>query len=436
MPENQSEEHEEHKRVQRTEQSSEGGEGALASASAPSYPTSLLSDSRLSGRGNGPVRTAMMLQMQRTYGNRAVQRFIQRATYTDATTQFNDEKVQARTASETSAPSRSTGPMETIVIPFSQEVSFSIPRIHGPQSSEIARTSQTPTARPSSNVPSSTSERDGPRGHAEEEPHFEEAAEGGGVAAAAPAAAPSQPAPGAAAEAGPEGAGGQQGDGQPVRLPDIRIPGMANIREMDAIASALTYSPTISQTGPEPSDAFGETNGYDITVSGITVTPKTGSFDVKATVDNAIKFQVRTNKGPDNEEDITSETDAKITKTNYPTVVSDLTPDMSDLNGRPPRSKFYSKDITIRHERFHATDGQGHARDGVTLAQNRLNSRTAASIAEVNALLNTVPGIVADTRRAAMTMPGREERAYGDGAPSYTARATAIDTKGKAGDYK
>jgi hypothetical protein len=47
--------------------------------SAPNYPSSLLGDSRLSGRGNAPVRTAVMQRMQQTVGNRAVQRFLQRA---------------------------------------------------------------------------------------------------------------------------------------------------------------------------------------------------------------------------------------------------------------------------------------------------------------------------------------------------------------------
>src|SRR5437588_13083786 len=80
MADDQGRERDEHKRIQRTEQS-EGVQGPLAaeSESVPSYPASLLSDPRLNGRGNGPVRTALMRQMQQTYGNRAVQRFLQRA---------------------------------------------------------------------------------------------------------------------------------------------------------------------------------------------------------------------------------------------------------------------------------------------------------------------------------------------------------------------
>src|SRR6478672_11549549 len=44
----------------------------------PIAPASILSDPRLSGRGNAPVRNAAVLQLQRTYGNRATLRFLQR----------------------------------------------------------------------------------------------------------------------------------------------------------------------------------------------------------------------------------------------------------------------------------------------------------------------------------------------------------------------
>jgi hypothetical protein len=36
---------------------------------------------------------------------------------------------------------------------------------------------------------------------------------------------------------------------------------------------------------------------------------------------------------------------------------------------------------------------------------------------------------------AGMTMPGKEERAYGDGAGAYSRRATAIWALGKMGYY-
>src|SRR5262249_681581 len=120
---------------------------------------------------------------------------------------------------------------------------------------------------------------------------------------------------------------------------------------------------------------------------------------------------------------------------NYPTVVSDLTPDMTDLNGRPPRTTFWAEDLCIKHERFHADEDVVHGRAGVVAAQAWLNTKTASSVAQVNTLLGAVPGRVAATVSAAMSFPGREERAYGDGAPLYLARANAIKAKGDAGQY-
>jgi hypothetical protein len=46
----------------------------------PSYAPSVLGDPRLSGRGNGPVRAAVVQRLQRTAGNRATARLIQRLT--------------------------------------------------------------------------------------------------------------------------------------------------------------------------------------------------------------------------------------------------------------------------------------------------------------------------------------------------------------------
>jgi hypothetical protein len=55
--------------------------GANASYGDPVLPSSLLSDPRLLGRGNSPVRQAMFLQLQQTRGNRATQRLLQRAAH-------------------------------------------------------------------------------------------------------------------------------------------------------------------------------------------------------------------------------------------------------------------------------------------------------------------------------------------------------------------
>ena len=108
---------------------------------------------------------------------------------------------------------------------------------------------------------------------------------------------------------------------------------------------------------------------------------------------------------------------------------------MSDLNGRPPRTKFWAEDLTERHERFHALEDVGFGRDGVSLAEKWLNKQTAASVDEVKARVSQALDIVRTKVDNEMAPPGSEKRAYGDGAPRYLDRAKAIKTKGDAGKY-
>jgi hypothetical protein len=218
--------------------------------------------------------------------------------------------------------------------------------------------------------------------------------------------------------------------GETVRVPDIAIAAMAAVGQADAIASTLTYNGNVTQSGSPPAP-FGETNPYTHALSGIAITRAPRRFVVVATVDNPITFQV--SGGTDT--DISSDADPDINQTNYPTVAADLTPDMSDLNGRPPRTQFWAKDLTIRHERFHASEDLTYGRSGVAQAQTWLSNQVASNVAGVNALLRQVPTRVANTVSTAMVSPAREERAYGDGAPAYLARANAIKKKGDAGGY-
>ncbi len=129
---------------------------------------------------------------------------------------------------------------------------------------------------------------------------------------------------------------------------------------------------------------------------------------------------------------ISSENDAALTHANFPTAASDLTPNMGDLGGRPPRTTFWAQDLTVVHEQFHVGERQRFARTGVASAQTWLSGQTAADVAGVNALLAQVPGRVITSSQALMN-PGKEERAYGAGAPAYLARANAITAKGARG---
>jgi hypothetical protein len=232
----------------------------------------------------------------------------------------------------------------------------------------------------------------------------------------------------------PVGAVREPRGGETVRLPDITMAPSEALEQTDAIASTLTYNSSVTKSGAAP-DGFGVTLPYTHAISGINVTAAAGSFNVTATVDNPITFQVRSSTGPDGQVDIASETDSDITAGNYATVVADLTPDMSDLNGRPPRTQFWAEDICTRHERFHADEDVVHGRAGVAAAQTWLNGQTAGSVADVNTLLGQVPARVAATVSTAMAYPGREERSYGNGAPLYRARVNAIRGRGSGGGY-
>ncbi|WP_030437491.1 hypothetical protein [Actinoplanes subtropicus] len=217
-------------------------------------------------------------------------------------------------------------------------------------------------------------------------------------------------------------------EGQTVRLPDIVVP-QGTVVDTDAVGGAVAYNGTVTQSGAV--DPFGATSWATFTLTGITVTPNPGVFTVAATLDNPITFNVASG----GRADIPSETAGALTNANWATAASDLTPDMTDLGGRPPRTQFWAQDLTIRHERFHAVERQGHGRSGTAAAQAWLTAQNAGSVADIQALLAQVPGKVIAFSQAAMPYPAKEERAYGDGAPAYRARADAIRAKGAHGDY-
>jgi hypothetical protein len=68
--------HKAQRAVRQPVQASHNLENRTSLGHTPTYASSLLGDSRLNGRGNQPVRVAMMRQAQQGYGNRAVQRWL------------------------------------------------------------------------------------------------------------------------------------------------------------------------------------------------------------------------------------------------------------------------------------------------------------------------------------------------------------------------
>jgi hypothetical protein len=209
---------------------------------------------------------------------------------------------------------------------------------------------------------------------------------------------------------------------------------LAGLGKSDAVAGAFTYTGSIARGGAAPS-GFGVTRSFGSKLTGITITPKTGAFDVAATLEHPITYQVRTGTGPDGQKDIASETDAKVKRANYATVAADLTPDMSDLNGRPPRTQFWAEALTLKHELVHANDDKGNGPAAMGTAKTWLNGQTATDEAGVRVHLTKIPVRFADALLAALSTEDGEKHAYGDGAPSYKARADKIKEKGTKGDY-
>ncbi|HYO50374.1 MAG TPA: hypothetical protein VEW94_11045 [Chloroflexia bacterium] len=72
--------------------------------SAPAYSEALLGNPSLDGRGNQPVKIALMQSSQGTYGNQAVQRFLQRARSTPQPGREAVQRQEPATATPTTTP--------------------------------------------------------------------------------------------------------------------------------------------------------------------------------------------------------------------------------------------------------------------------------------------------------------------------------------------
>jgi hypothetical protein len=201
-----------------------------------------------------------------------------------------------------------------------------------------------------------------------------------------------------------------------------------------AVNGKLTYNASITRGGPAPPPPFfGLTQSNPNLTKDWSITRKSGTFEVSAALKHSITYQVRPGTGPSNQTDIASATDSDIKKTNYPVVVSDLTPNAS---GRPPRTKFWAEDLTVEHELVHANDFKQNGPAALAKATTWLNGQTAANVEKVKTLLDPLIDHFASALRAAQSNEDREKHAYREGAPSYKTRADAIKAKGNKGEYK
>ncbi|MEM7087133.1 MAG: LysM peptidoglycan-binding domain-containing protein [Bacteroidota bacterium] len=212
----------------------------------------------------------------------------------------------------------------------------------------------------------------------------------------------------------------------------------------NSVSTSLNYVPTVNRGGPAPSGTeFGVTNS-SASVTNVVVSPSFGTlfnsgvYTVTGDLELEIEWEARSGTGPGGQVDIQNQNDPDLKACNYQLAASDLTPDMGSDNGRPPRTKFWAEDLTIRHELFHAVDQRqlDYGPKRLTAIQDDLNKQKPTSAGEIISTL--LPAAEREGQRvfnALNARPSREGDAYGDGAPLYLARANAIKAKGDTGGY-
>jgi len=207
------------------------------------------------------------------------------------------------------------------------------------------------------------------------------------------------------------------------------------VSNLDTIAPTITFQGGITRGGTIGSGDFGTTNSTPA-IKDIVIAQASGAFTVTATFSLTTTWDTCKGTGPNHEVDIASENSPALTAANYPTAVSDLTPNMSDLGGRPPRTQFWAQDLTERHEKVHAADHQRTGKEGMAQAITWLKTQTATTEAEVRTLLTTARNKIVAYIVANGAGDVGEVHAYSDGAASYKARADAIKAKGDKKEYK
>lgn len=206
------------------------------------------------------------------------------------------------------------------------------------------------------------------------------------------------------------------------------------ISDHDTITATIGYSGSTTRGGVTLSGQFGLTTSSP-SLKNISITQASGAFTVTATYELLTKWDTVRGTGPAGQVNIPNDSASALTAANYATAVSDLTPNMSDEGGRPPRTQFWAQDLTERHEQLHAREHQATGREGLRRALTWLSGQTASSQADVEAHLATLRTKIVQYILANGAGSVGELHAYGDGAPLYKARADAIKAKGDGGGY-
>ncbi|MEM7186888.1 MAG: LysM peptidoglycan-binding domain-containing protein [Bacteroidota bacterium] len=237
---------------------------------------------------------------------------------------------------------------------------------------------------------------------------------------------------------------GEEEKEAPIRKDQIQSTEEDQLSNKDnSVSSSLNYKPTVRRGGVTlDATDFGST-GSSADVTNVVISPSAGTlfnsgiYTVTGDLELKIKWDARSGVGHSGQIDIQNANDPDLKACNYQLAASDLTPDMGSDNGRPPRTKFWAEDLTIRHELYHAVE-QRQKKYGpirVKAIQDHLNKQKPTSAGEI--LTTHIPAAKRVGQRAFNNADKaiREDEAYGDGAPLYQARANAITAKGDSGGY-
>jgi hypothetical protein len=194
----------------------------------------------------------------------------------------------------------------------------------------------------------------------------------------------------------------------------------------DAVASTLNFGSKVKKGGASPgSDEFGvEKVKYKVDSMKFTHDAATATVNAEARVFLDIGWGVhslgRTN--------IPDENVKAVKKSKWQAIRDDLKP---DGKGRPQRDKYWAKDLTERHEQFHASDDIQRAQAYVPTAKTWLDGQTVRAKhikKDLKKHLETVRSNV-EADGWAWYGTGGEDRAYADGSASYQARADAVEAR-------
>ncbi len=139
--------------------------------------------------------------------------------------------------------------------------------------------------------------------------------------------------------------------------------------------------------------------------------------------------------------DITSGTDAAVTADKWKDIANDLTPSKDD-NWRPPRTDYWSKSLTQRHEKFHSLQDEKWAKGkGQKVVKDYLKGKTVSASdleTDLDDLLDESMDEMDSANfewysgggKAYIERPG-EKAAFKDGKKPYKSLAKAVKKQGK-----